>query len=170
MPEAVIFHISVFDPKLTADQAAAILGQTRFDQMAVNESIIARAWLLAHWHELDRVDFNANLGNAIELGPEFDATTKRQAAILSQKRADIIAYHGDEATIVEVKTRLSFSALGQLLGYQLLFELEHPEIKKVNLVAIGHSASIDTAEVLQAHGVHLELFPNVTLMGVGYSS
>jgi len=155
---------------MTPVELQRLLSVTQYPQMTVNESVISRAWLMKHGLDFDRVEFNSLLGNSIELGPEVDEVTRRQAAQISAKRSDIIAWHGNEATIVEVKPRLSFSALGQLLGYRLLFHLEHPEITNIHLVAIGHDASVDTPEVLLAHGAHVELFPNVTLIGARFGA
>lgn len=149
---------------MTPERKAYLLSLTRFPQMTVNESSIVHQWLLAHADEYDDVDFNPHVGNSLSLGPEYDETTQRQAALLSQKRIDILAFKGNEVTIIEVKLRISLSALGQLLGYSLLYQMEHPETGAVHLVAIAHDALIDAAEVLQAHGVHVELYPNVALV------
>lgn len=153
---------------MDAAQLTQLFSQVQFYQMTVNESAIARAWLIRHQGEFDEIEFNPQMGTPPDLGPGFDAVTQQQAARLMAKRSDIIASRGDEATIVEVKPRLSFSALGQLLGYRLLYHLAHPEFRKIHLVAIGHGASIDTLEVLMAYGVNVELFPDVTLVGVRF--
>jgi len=146
---------------MTQSEALPVIATRKYPQMTADESNIARAWLLQHWQELDRIDFNHQLGNSVEIPDGTDEATRRQAEASSKKRADLIAWHGDEATIVEVKPRLYLAALGQLLGYQLLFHLEHPEVKTVHLVAIARDATPDAKELLIAHGVHVELFPNV---------
>lgn len=149
---------------MTPERKAYLLSLTQFPQMTVNESTIVHQWLLAHADEYDDVEFNPRVGNSLQLGPGFSQTIRDQAAKLSQKRIDILAFKGNEVTIVEVKLRLSLSALGQLLGYSLLYRLEHPDVADIHLVAIAHDALIDAAEVLQAHGVHVETYPNVSLV------
>lgn len=140
-----------------------LLDQTQYPSMTANESQIARAWIKEHGREFDDVDFNVRLGTSLELGEGFSAATRAQAAILSQKRADIIAYRADGVAIIEVKLRVSLGALGQLLGYSVLYRSEFPNDTNIQLIAIGHDALLDVVEVLQAHGVHVELFPNVAL-------
>lgn len=140
-----------------------LLDQTQYPQLTANESQIARAWIAAHGREWDDVDFNVRLGTQLELGPGFSASTRAQAAILSQKRADMVATRADAVALIEVKLRVSLGALGQLLGYQVLWRAEFPDVTNIQLIAIGHDALIDVVEVLQAHGVHVELFPNVAL-------
>jgi len=152
------------------DQAAldALLSQTQYPQMTVNESMIARAWIQEHGADFDAIGFNTRLGNTVDLGEGFDEVTRRQAALLSQKRADIIAQKGTTVTIVEVKLRVSLAALGQLLGYELLWKVENPATTRVNLVAIGHDALVDVPEILRAHNVAVELFPNVLTQQLPY--
>ena len=153
---------------MTEERKAYLLSLVQLPQMTVNESAIAHQWLMEHADEYDDVDFNVRVGNSLELGPEYDEATQRQAALLSQKRIDIVGFNGNAVTIVEVKLRISLSALGQLLGYALLWQAENPGTSEITLEAIGHDALIDAVEVLQAHGVQVELFPNVALKTLNY--
>lgn len=153
---------------MTPERKAYLLSLVQFPQMTVNESAIAHAWLMEHADEFDDVEFNRRVGNSLELGPEYDAATQRQAALLSQKRIDIIGFSGNAVTIVEVKLRISLSAMGQLMGYAVLWQAENPGTSEISMVAIGHDALIDVVEVLQAHGIAVELFPNVALARLSY--
>ena len=153
---------------MDAARKAYLLSLTQYPQMTVNESAIVRAWLTAHADEYDDVDFNVRVGTSLDLGPGYSDATRQQAALLSQKRIDIVGYKGADVTIVEVKLRVALSALGQLLGYSILWQVEHPETAHVNLVAIGNSALLDAVELLHAHGVTVELFPDVTLATLPY--
>ena len=153
---------------MTPERKAYLLGLTQFPQMTANESLIAHQWLMANADNFDDVEFNVRVGNALELGPGFDPAIQRQAALLSQKRIDIVGFLGNTVTIVEVKLRISLSALGQLLGYSLLWQAENPTVAGINLVAIGHDALIDVVEILQAHGIAVFTYPNVALATLNY--
>lgn len=144
---------------LPAETRKAVLALVQFPQMPVLESYVAREWIKANIDNLDAIDFNVRLGDGLDLGPNYDDATRLQAKLLSQKRADIVARIGDTVTLVEVKDRLSLSAMGQLLGYRTLYQLAHPEVAEVKLLAIGRDASQDVPEVLRAHGVSVQLFP-----------
>lgn len=148
------------------DQATLqqLITATQYPAMTAVESTIARQWIMAHGAEYDSIEFNCRVGNSVELGPEFDDTTRRQAMLLSQKRIDVLARLGSEVTIVEVKVRASLGTLGQLLGYQLLYRQDHPEATAVHLVAIAYDALVDVEAVLQAYGVDVELFPNLEVI------
>jgi hypothetical protein len=148
---------------MTPARKAYLLSLVQYPSFTVNESAVAHAWLVEHADEWDDVEFNVRLGTTVDLGPGFSDTTRAQAALLSQKRADMVATRGRAVAIIEVKLRVALSALGQLLGYEILWRSEFPGVTDLQLIAIGHDALIDVVEVLQAHGVSVELFPNVAL-------
>src|SRR5271154_726733 len=152
------------------DQATLqqLLSLTQFPQMTVNESAIARQWILGHASQFDSIEFNHRVGNTVHLGAGYEETTKRQAAIVSQKRLVILARSGSGGAVVEVKIRISLGALGQLLGYQLLWKQDHPETTAVHLVAIANDALVDAEAILQAYGVDLELYPGLTVTRLPY--
>lgn len=145
-----------------------LLSLSQYPSMTVNESMVVHAWLVKHADEWDDVDFNVRLGSSQVLGDGYNETTRAQAALLTQKRVDLVATRGNAVDIVEVKIRVSLGALGQLLGYKVLWTVEHPETETIELEAIGNSALLDVVEVLQAHGVTVELFPDVTLATLPY--
>ena len=126
------------------------------------ESAVAKAWLVKHAAEYDTVDFNVRLGSGIEL-PEGSADyLKRFARASTTKRADMILYNVEGATIVEVKIRIGGSALGQLLLYRKLFLADHPEISTVHLVVAGQTIEPDVRPSFLEHAITVELFPGVT--------
>lgn len=149
---------------MKAERLAYLLSLKQFPQMTVYESQVAAAWVRKHAAEWEEMDFNVSLGSHQVLGPGHSEATQRQAAFITTKRADIIATSGEFAAIVECKLRLSLSALGQLLGYEILWRAEHPETTDVQLIAIGHSARLDVVDILMAHAIQVELFPDVTIV------
>lgn len=151
---------------MTPERKSYLLSLISFPQMTINESAIIHAWLLEHVDEYDDVDFNVRVGNSVDIGPGATDVQRKQAAALSQKRADVVAYKDGAVTIVEAKPRLTLSALGQLLGYAVLWQADNPLTKAVHLVAIGHTALVDAVEVLHAHNITTELFPDLTLVQV----
>jgi hypothetical protein len=153
---------------MTPERKSYLLSLTQFPSLTVNESSIARAWLEKHADEWEDVEFNLRVGSSQILGEGFSDTTRAQAALLSQKRIDMVATRGAEAAIIEVKLRVSLAALGQLLGYCVLWRAENPDTTTINLIAIGHDALLDVVDMLQAHGVSVELFPNVALATLQY--
>jgi len=148
---------------VTPERKHYLLSLVQYPQLTANESAVVRQWLLAHADEYDDVDFSVRLGATVDRQPGWDDVTWLQAKILSQKRIDLVGYRGTAVTIVEVKLRVSLAALGQLLGYATLWRVEHPDVSNIALEAIGYSALVDAPEVLAAHGVGVELFPDATI-------
>ena len=146
---------------MTPERKAYLLSLSQYPQMTANESAVARAWLVQHADEYDDVQFNVLAGNTVDRQPGWSDATWAQAQALTRKRIDAVAFKGTAVTIIEVKLRVSLAALGQLLGYQILWQLEHPETTAVNLLAIGNSALVDAHDILLAHNVLIELYPEV---------
>jgi len=101
------------------------------------ESAIATAWLNEHYLDYDTVNFNVRLGQGPALPPGSPDYIKKFVRASHAKRADMILLAGNVATIVEVKLRIGASALGQLTVYRHLYLEENPDVKTVNLIAIG---------------------------------
>jgi hypothetical protein len=154
---------------MSPDQVATLLLPTQYPGLQMIESQIAREWVRAHAAEWDSVDFNVNLGTGAELGPGFDQTTRDQARFLTQKRADIIARRGTVANIIEIKRRVDFGPMGQLLGYATLYHADFPDTSDLLLTAIGWDALQDAVEVLHAHGISVETFPQLNVVQVSAS-
>ncbi len=123
------------------------------------ESAVARAWLIAHQAEYDRVEFNVRLGDGIQLPPGASDFMQRFARAATTKRADMILYSGLVATIVEVKIRIGASALGQLQTYRLLLQQARPDLTAVNMIAAGQTIEPDISSILAGAAIGVELFP-----------
>lgn len=146
---------------MTPEAVGALLTISQYPHMQRLESSIAREWIRKHGAEWDTIDFDVNLGTGVELGPGFDETMRTQATKLTQKRADMIARRGKTANIIEVKRRVDFGPMGQLLGYATLYHADFPDTTDLQLTAIGFTALNDAVEVLHAHGINVETFPNL---------
>jgi hypothetical protein len=139
-----------------------LLVQLQYPGMPAPESEVTRDWLVKRGAEFDRIEFNVRLGKGDELGEEFNASTRKLAAAVSTKRADIIAWRENSAYILEAKWRCGLGALGQLLGYRVLFLEQFPTIDDVFLQVIARKIDGDVELALRAHGIQYELFPRVS--------
>ena len=138
-----------------------LLQQLQYPAMTWVESRITQAWLEEHGAAYDRIEFNIRLGRGISLGEGFGQETQRMAELVTQKRADIVAYSPDQVTIIEVKVRVTFTALGQLLGYRLLWQQANPDSPPVRLMAIGRAIVPDAESLFRGQGVEVLIFPRV---------
>jgi len=125
-----------------------------------NESAIGIAWLRKHWQEWDRVEFNVGLGPGVDLGPGVPAYVQKSATASTKPKADIIVYRGDHvAGVVELKARISGSALGQVLTYSHLLQRDNPRLLQVYKIVAGGSILTGIETVYEHAGVTIELFP-----------
>lgn len=123
------------------------------------ESIITRDWLLQAGERFDSIEFNVRLGTGRDPGPGFPAFIRRDAILLTQKRADIIAIAGAGVTIAEVKIQGKLSAVGQLLGYKVLYRQAHPNGVPIAMLLIARDVDPDIDTVLLAQGIQVVIIP-----------
>jgi hypothetical protein len=136
-----------------------LLVQIQYPAMTYVESQIARAWLNRHGAEYDEVLFNVRVGEGVDPGDEYAAEIREMAIKLTQKRADMVARAGDQVDLIEVKVRIAFPVIGQLVGYRALWQRQHPELPVRRLLAIGRSVVPDAADIIESQGIQIETFP-----------
>jgi hypothetical protein len=129
----------------------SLLNMAKYPGMPALESNIARVWIRHEGLGYDKLEFNVRLGNGAEIQPGITGATKRQFEIITQKRADIIAYKGNLVDIVEVKVRMSLSAMGQLQGYQHLWQEDAFRPRVQTLIAVAQIIDPDIRRVLEAN-------------------
>lgn len=145
------------------DGIDALLALPSLPALVLIESAVGKAWLRAHRDDYDSVEFNVRLGAGVQLPPGSPAYLYESARAGTTKRIDIVAHDGGNITIVEIKKRISLSALGQLQGYSHLYLQDRPATGHIRLVAIGLSIQEDIAPILRNAGITIELFPNATI-------
>lgn len=101
----------------------------------------------------DTVDYDFRVGEGMKPDPDWPEHVKRDATALTQKRIDVLAWEGDQPTIIEVKRRVGLSALGQVLGYKILFMRDFRHIKEPELLVVTGQISEDDERVLEGHKV-----------------
>lgn len=138
---------------------AVLLQQIQYPGMTWVESQVCKAWLNRHGAEYDEVSFNVRLGDGVDPGDTYGPEIRRMANLLTTKRADIVARVGDQVDLIEVKVRVSFGAVGQLLGYQTLWARDRPAWRVRRLIAIGRSIVPDAELLIEQQGIVVETFP-----------
>jgi len=136
-----------------------LLVQIQYPGMSFVESEITRAWLNRRGAEYDEISFNLRLGAGVEVGDEYTPEEKRMVKALTTKRVDVVARLADQVDLLEVKVRIAFPVIGQLVGYRALWEREHPALPVRRLLAIGRSVVPDAADIIEGQGIHIETFP-----------
>ena len=133
--------------------------QIQYPGMTYVETEITRAWISRHGAEYDEIMFNVRLGEGVQLEGEYTPEVVRMATLITQKRADVVARVGDQVDLVEVKIRIAFPVIGQLIGYRGLFKGTYPQYTVRRLLAVGRAVVPDMAAIIEESGVAIETFP-----------
>jgi hypothetical protein len=127
----------------------------KYPGMLPREIIIMRNWLKLHEAEYDRFAFNIRIGAGHDPGPVHEDNIRQMAIQNTQKRIDAVAYSGTGVTLIEVKDRAGFSAVGQLVGYDALWRQDHPTDPEPKLLLVCNRFVQDILPLLTRQ--HIEL-------------
>ena len=103
----------------------------------MSESIVADWWLGLHAGEFERVGRNVPVGISPDVAYEPQQREPGEKPLRGAYRCDIIAGSGVEVTVVEVKETGNLTAVGQLIGYGLLFQRCYTGFTKLKLLLVA---------------------------------
>jgi len=106
---------------------------------------------------LDEERFSVRLGAGAPIPASVPPWLKADVKALTQKRADVIVRSGTDIWLFEIKPRAGFSALGQLLGYSVLYLAEYEPVKPPRLAIVASFSQPDLAVVLAQFGISVFL-------------
>lgn len=129
----------------------------RYPGLLPREIIVLRAWLRLHEAEYERFDYNVRIGTGFDPGPTVSQSIREMAIANSQKRIDAVAYRPNQVTLIEVKDRAGFSAVGQLVGYLHMWQADHPEAPRPRLLLVANRTQDDIPLVASGAGIDIEL-------------
>jgi len=125
--------------------------------MINDEKLVWEKFMERYPGKFETVDYDFRVGKGVNLEGEQAAPWPRMAKMLSQKRIDVIGWVGDSPTIIEVKRRVGLSALGQVLGYRILFMKDLKHFPKPKLLVICETISADDHLVLEGNNIPVEV-------------
>jgi hypothetical protein len=128
-----------------------------FPGMLPREILVFRSWLRLHESEYTRFDYNYRIGTGFDPGPSVPESIRTMAIQNSQKRIDAVAYQDGKVTLIEVKDRAGFSAVGQLVGYLHLWQNDHPNDPAPRLLLVCNRTQEDIGLVANRAGIDIEL-------------
>lgn len=139
---------------------ALLLIRKSYPERTTGESHVIRAFLLAHLLDYERIEFSRRVGQGIPPDPSHLPAVQRNTAFSSKLRIDLLAWQGNQPTIVEVKQDITPASLGQILTYRHHLVEEFPDAPEPRMVVVGRTASPDALVALQAHGVTVYVYPD----------
>jgi hypothetical protein len=137
---------------------ATLLLRKAYNEATDKQSAVMRDYLLAHGTEFDRFAFSVHIGQGLAPDPTHPPNVQKATAYSTQKRIDLLAWRGLRPVIIEAKSRVDPSCLGQILTYRQLWLEDNPDALEPELVVIGRTSDDDTLRALQAHGITVYLY------------
>ena len=105
----------------------------------------------------DTADYDFRVGKGMVTDPSWPEYMKVDAIALTQKRIDVLAWKGEQPTIIEVKKRVGLSALGQVLGYKVLFMKYFSHFQDPEMLIVCEKISIDDHDVLEGNRIPVDV-------------
>ena len=129
----------------------------RYPHMIEEEKYVWERFMDMYPSKFETVDYDFRVGKGVVIDSESGSQWPRMAKMLSQKRIDVVGWVGDSPTIVEVKKRVGLSALGQVLGYRILFMKDLKHFPEPELLVICETISEDDNLVLEGNRIPVEV-------------
>ena len=135
--------------------------QHEFPHMMPEDVPVWRRWLDTHDNDWDRIDYDVHVGEGVDLPPDFAEPHRSNAIGLSKKRIDAVLIYPDKIVIVEVKKLASWKALGQTLGYPILYEEAFTPTVPISPLLVTESFTLDLQHIFDIYQLNYDLVPAV---------
>ena len=135
-----------------------MLDMFRLPERSRAESALLADFLLAHISEYSDFNFTVRVGQGQLPNPNHDPGVQANTVRGSKLRIDMIAWQGEQPTLFEVKVRANHHAIGQLITYRHLWQLEHPDAPEPRLAVIARTIEPDMEGVFDAQGITVYLY------------
>ena len=129
----------------------------RYPHMKEHEGLVWERFLAHVPWEVVRMAYDVRLGEGARVAEGVPDWVRRMAWALSTKRVDVLVETPREFIIVEVKSRAGLSAVGQLLGYLVLFQQQYRPEKRVRLAIVCEQVAPDMGAVVNEYGIEVHV-------------
>jgi len=119
------------------------------------ETELWETWLRLFKDKFDRFEYDVRVGKGAKPHRKLPPEIEKDLKMLTQKRIDVVAWKGDQATIIEVKPFAGLSAVGALLGYKTLWMDENPGKRTPKLALVTNQINRDMQRVCEKEGIEV---------------
>lgn len=126
-----------------------------YPHMSEADKAIWERFLSENPDAYDSVQYDFHVGEAPPFNTLMDDGEDRNQDKLYRLRIDVVARHGSEVDIVEIKPKAGPSSIGQLRSYATLYERDEVPLGRVNKVLITDTEMPNMDYLCKAEGVVL---------------
>lgn len=130
-----------------------------FPHMMPEDTPVWQRWLATHANDWVDVQYDVHVGTPIELHSEFEEPYRGDSERLSQKRIDVVLIYPDKHIVIEVKKLADWKAIGQVMGYPVLYERDiHPGVDIIPLL-ITETFTRETQFIMDHYKLPYDIVP-----------
>lgn len=127
----------------------------KYPHMLPADVILWERFLSRYREEYDKFEYDVHVGKVKPIYPTSPVNLMKLAEAVSRKRIDVVAYKDIFRVIIEVKPYAGLSALGQLLGYEILYRREYPGPYTLMLGVVTDRLDEDMEVLFDHYNIHV---------------
>jgi hypothetical protein len=120
----------------------------KYPHMMPEDEPVWDRWLTRYHVDGQLYAYDVKVGESITTPQDIPEPYAGMAYMLSKKRIDVIITFSDRVVVAEVKRLAGWTAIGQLLGYPLLFTNEYDVDLPVSGLLICEALTLDTQSIM----------------------
>jgi len=130
-----------------------------FPHMMPEDIPVWSRWLTLQSRNWDHIDYDVHVGEGVTIPDDWPDNYKANALGLSLKRIDAVIFYGDRICIVEVKKIAGWKALGQIVGYPVLYSNYMAPTMPVTRLLICEGFDLDLQNIMDQLEIPYEIVP-----------
>lgn len=131
----------------------------RYPHMMPEDVPVWERFLDSQPHDWIRIDYDVKVGEGVDLPPDFGEPFRTSCVNLSKKRIDAVLIYDNFDVVCEVKKCADWRAIGQIIGYPILYQRDVAQHKQVQSALITESFTLDTQYLANYLGLNYILVP-----------
>jgi hypothetical protein len=124
-----------------------------FTHLVPEEISLARAFITQNPIAATSWRFDEHLGDGMSPQPDWPPWLGLMAKTLTQRRVDLVGVTEAIDWIIELKPRANIHAIGQLLVYQKLYVIKHPDRPQPRLALVAAYKGFDLDPTLEEYNI-----------------
>ena len=115
----------------------------KYPHMLARDVVLWERFLAKFPNQYQEVSYDVKVGRGVELPASYPGNMVTDALALTRKRIDVVGYKQGGVDVIEVKPMAGLSAIGQVISYKILYEIQFAESGPVQAVILTDNKDVD---------------------------